>query len=451
MLSVAILVSFVSFALRLAKAFFVVPEAERRSTRPVLSAICFLAASAPCSAWAEAPPTLPDARLSLTLAQAISRADARAPDVVMAHHAVREAEARRVGAGVVFPANPRLSVDARPPVTGGAVIADIGYGATLDLPFEVGGAPAARVREADRWAGVARAELGVERLRSRDIAWTAYLRAKVAEQRIVELELSLAIAERVLAASRQRADAGASADIEQSLASAEVAQLQLAIQQSARAQRTHVMELKDALDMPALEPVALVTRVEEPPPAPSDQILVSRALEMRPELAVIKQRIMLLDATGDRLRKELFPRMGMYVGVDAAPQSPIFGMVGLSIELPVAQRNQGPRARVEAARAGEVTREDLTARRIVRDVLAARDAYEARRIELRVLTESALPSVLRTLELVEIGWRAGRFDVFRVTTAARDVARVRGQRLDALEAAWMERIAIDRAVGGMGT
>jgi outer membrane protein TolC len=55
----------------------------------------------------------------------------------------------------------------------------------------------------------------------------------------------------------------------------------------------------------------------------------------------------------------------------------------------------------------------------------------------------------RTLALVETGWRSGRFDIFRVTTAARDVARVRSLRLDALEAAWLDRIALERATGGI--
>jgi outer membrane protein TolC len=84
----------------------------------------------------------------------------------------------------------------------------------------------------------------------------------------------------------------------------------------------------------------------------------------------------------------------------------------------------------------------------VRDVVAARAAYETRRRELQSLRDAALPAAERTLELVEVGWRSGRFDIFRVTNAARDVARVRGLRLDALEAAWMERIAVERAIGG---
>ncbi len=32
-------------------------------------------------------------------------------------------------------------------------------------------------------------------------------------------------------------------------------------------------------------------------------------------------------ATSDRLKSELFPRLSVYLGVDAAPVSPIFGQV----------------------------------------------------------------------------------------------------------------------------
>ena len=117
-------------------------------------------------------------------------------------------------------------------------------------------------------------------------------------------------------------------------------------------------------------------------------------------------------------------------------------------ELPFAQRNQGPRAVAQAEIGAEQERLDLEMRRIARDVAAARTAYEGRRAELKVLDETALPAAQRTLELVEAGWRAGRFDLFRVTTAARDITRLRSRRLDAIEAAWLERIALFRAVGG---
>jgi outer membrane protein, heavy metal efflux system len=393
------------------------------------------------------PPATPAAGTSLSLADAVLRAERRAPEVSLAHHAMREASARRVGAGVVMPVNPRLSVDVRPPITGGTV-SDAGYGAVLDFLFEVGGGPGARVREADRHAELARAELELERLRARVGAWTAYLRARIAEERMAQVQGSIVIARRVLDASKQRLDLGASGEIEQALAASDVAQLEAQLADASNQRDLHLMELRDVLDMPAEQPLALTTPLEEPgPPAPVDA-LITRALGGRPDLQAIRRRVDVLDATDERLSKETFPRVGVYLGVDAAPISPIFGIVGMSVELPFAQRNQGPRARTQAARDGEAGRLELEGRRVVRDVVAARAAYETRRGELKSLRDAALPAAERTLELVEIGWRSGRFDIFRVTNAARDVARVRGLRLDALEAAWLERIAVERAIGG---
>ena len=45
-------------------------------------------------------------RLALSLPEAVRRAMAQAPEVVNAEHAIRQAEARRVGAGVIMPTNP---------------------------------------------------------------------------------------------------------------------------------------------------------------------------------------------------------------------------------------------------------------------------------------------------------------------------------------------------------
>lgn len=393
-------------------------------------------------------PTAADAPLSLTLKEALTRAEQRAPDVVLAGGAVREAKAQRVGAGIVFPVNPRLSGDARPPITGGT-IGDLGYGANLELYFDAGGAPGARAREADRAADVAVANLSLERLRVRIATWVAYLQARVADTRIEETKALVGIGERILRASKQRGAAGASGDIEETLATSDLGQLRAAIESATRQREDHLATLRDLLDLPATQPIVLTTPLEEPPPPPEADALVARAVQTRPELAQIRARLAFLEARYDRLGRERFPRLGAYVGVDAAPVSPIFGVLGLSVELPVFQRNQGPRAVALAERATEKDRQELQARKILREVVAIRTAYESRRSELKLLSTTVVPPAERTLELVEQGWLAGRFDVFRVATAARDVARARASRLDALEAAWLARIALDRAAGGV--
>ena len=387
------------------------------------------------------------ATISLSLKDAIDRAEQRGPDVLLAQRVVREARAARTGAGVILPVNPRVNVDARP-LLGRGPIGELGYAASLEVLFDVGGAPHARVVEADRGAEVATADLSLERLRGRIAAWIAYLRVRVAETRIAETQALVDIGERILRASRQRGAMGASGDIEETLATADLGQLRAAIESATRQREEHLATLRDVLDLPMTQQLVLTTVLEEPPPPPDEEALLRRAVATRPELVQIRARLALLDARYERLGRERFPKIGGYVGIDASPASPTFGIVGLAIELPFAQRNQGPRAVTEAARATEAERQDLQARRILREVTALHAAYRSRRAELDTIEKTSVPAAVRTLELVEVGWLAGRFDVFRVATAARDVARVRAARLDALEGAWIARIALDRAAGG---
>lgn len=385
-------------------------------------------------------------KVELSLEQALALAETRSPDVVMARHDVGRNVAREVGAGIVMPTNPRLSGDLRRSVVGRPSAP--GYAATLDMTFEVGGAPGARVREARGYADLSRAELQLWRLDARVAAWSAYVRVRVSEDRITGFEDALGIAERVRAASEQRSQVGAAGDIEGSLALTEVGELRAGMRQAAARRDLSMMDLRQALDLPADAPLVLTTRLEDPGLVSELPTLMVKAVRARPELEVIKRKVDLLQLTDERLAKEVFPKMGAYFGVDATPDSPTLGLVGLSVELPFAQRNQGPRAVAQAELGAEMERHELELRRIARDVTAARTAYEGRRAEIKLLDETALPAAQRTLELVEAGWRAGRFDLFRVTTAARDVARLRSRRLDAIEAAWLERIALYRSVGG---
>jgi len=271
---------------------------------------------------------------------------------------------------------------------------------------------------------------------------------RVAETRIEETKALVGIAERILRASKQRGAAGASGDIEESLATTDLGQLRASIESAARQREEHLSTLRDVLDLPSSQAVTLTTPLEDPPPPPERETLLRRAIELRPELVQIRARLAYLDARYERLGRERFPKIGTYFGVDASPANPMFGIVGLSVELPFAQRNQGPRAVNEAQRATEMDRQELQGRRILREVTALYTAYESRRAELKLIEATSVPAAVRTLELVEVGWLAGRFDMFRVATAARDVARVRASRLEALEGAWVARVALDRAVGG---
>lgn len=386
------------------------------------------------------------APLSLSLPDALTRARADGPEVTRARFAAREADAKRVGAGLVVPVNPRLAVDARPLISGGS--GSLGYGATLDFLFDVGGAPRARVREAARWSAVAQAELAMSRTSARVRALSSYVSAQIAELRIVEADAALVVARRVLDATQRRVNAGAGSELDAASAQLQVAELEAVRMAFERARATSLMDLRDALDLESDVPLTLTSSVLELPQVDELSALLQRALTEHPELKAIQARVALFSATEERLRKEVFPRVGFYAGVDSAPLSPTYGVLGLSVELPVAQRNQGLRA--QSARARESAEADLAleARLLRRAVLAALGSYESSRRELERLSTEAVPAAERTLSFAEAGFQAGRFDVFRLLAAARDSLRVRANRIDAIEAAWFARIELERAVGG---
>lgn len=395
------------------------------------------------TAFAESPTAL-----SLTLAEAVNRAMADAPEVVSGRQNVREADARRIGAGIIMPSNPRLAIDVRPAVTGGNGFRDLGYGAVLDLPFQPGGAPSARIAEADRGASVARADLVLDRSGARLRAFTAYIKSQIADLRIAEARSAMEISNRVLNAAQRRFAAGAASELEQASAELDVALLEASEIASVSERNSQLMDLRDALNLPANMALALTSPVTEPPQLADAARLVERAAKRHPRLAALQARVTLLEATQTRLERELFPRIGLYTGIDAAPVSPIYGIIGVTVELPIAQRNQGPLAMTARARETVLAHLDLESRRLTRDVIAAYEAYEARRLELSRLTDKAIPAAERTLSFAEAGWQAGRFDLFRLLTAARDALRVRATRIDVLEEAWLARIELERAVGG---
>jgi outer membrane protein, heavy metal efflux system len=384
--------------------------------------------------------------LSLSLTEALERAKATGPEVKRAGFALREAEARRVNAGIVLPVNPRLAVDARPHFSGGN--SSWGYGATLDFLFDVGGAPRARIREANQLAAVAQADLGMSRTSARMRALGGYVSAQIAELRIIEADSALVVARRVLDATERRVNAGAGSELDAASAQLQVAELEAARMTFERDRATGLMDLRDALDLDSDVPLTLTSPVTELPQVGEVNGLLQRALTEHPELKAIQARVALWTATEERQGKEVFPKMGFYAGIDSAPLSPTYGVFGLSFELPVAQRNQGPRAQSVAARESAQADLGLRARLLQRAVVAALGSYESSRRELDRLTSQAVPAAERTLHFAEAGFQAGRFDVFRLLAAARDSLRVRASRIDAIESAWVARIELERAVGG---
>jgi cobalt-zinc-cadmium efflux system outer membrane protein len=383
------------------------------------------------------------------LEAALARARDASPGVRAAAALVREAEASRVGQGVFLPTNPRLYADYRRLTSAPAQELVNGFNLGVDALFEVSGAGAARLDEAERRVDLARAELAAEQVRARGAAWGAWVEAHVADLRVGVLEDALAVQQRVEHASRERVASGVAGEPDVTAVLVELASVRAQLVEGRRQQEAARMTLRTLLDLPHDEPLELGEAPAGPGPALGEEAAFARALERRPELAAVRARLALLEQSAERLTREAFPRLGVTLGLDAAPASPLFAFAGLSVELPVAQRNQGPRAVAAAQQQSERERLQVELRRAEREVATAAHTLAGHRAQLALLTDDAVPAALRTLELVEQGWRAGRFDVFRLTAASRELLRVRQQRLETLLLTWLDFIELERASGGL--
>ena len=58
-----------------------------------------------------------------------------------------------------------------------------------------------------------------------------------------------------------------------------------------------------------------------------------------------------------------------------------------------------------------------------------------------------LPAAESVVTLMTEGWRAGKFDLFRLLQTSRDAAEARRLYLETLGLLWDSSIALDRAVG----
>lgn len=388
----------------------------------------------------------------MTLEGALERARSHAPAVRLAARLVTEAEASRVGQGIILPTNPRLFADYRPMVVelpGQPVDPRHGYNVGVDGLVEVSGAGSARVDEAERRVALATTELKLQQARAAAEAWEAYVETQLAQDRVEALRQALALQERVAQASKERVNVGVAGEPDVTTVSAELASVRAELLEAERRRDESRLELATLLDLPLGGEVVLAEAPLGLREVPEGTQLVQQALEKRPELQALKARLDLLEATDSRLFREAFPKVGWNLGLDAAPASPVFGYLGLSVELPVAQRNQGPRAVVAAQKTTEQTRLETELRRVEREVALARGNYASRKAQVQLLEEQGVPSARRTVELIEAGWRAGRFDVFRLTSATRDLVRIERERLESLLEAWGDYIELQRVSGGL--
>jgi outer membrane protein, heavy metal efflux system len=425
------------------------PGAANVALVPVM-ALLALHLALPAAADAAATGSGGGGAVRLTLEDALGRAESASVLVRRARAERLAIAAQDEGARVLLPTNPVVAVAAGPrrEDAPGSRLDGVQYSGHIEQTVEIAGQRGTRREEVAREVDAARWRETVARAETRARVRASYIGVALADAQLRAALRRLEIAEQLLQAVRTRVETGAASSVDLELARVEHGRVQRDRGTADLALAEALTELRLLIALPPGVGVELATPLAAPPLAPQPLAeLLARAIEHRAELRGLGASKLAVDAAIIRLRREVVPSPTLFLDVQRDLPGQVYVGGGLALPLPVWRRNQGELA-VARAEMGRLDEErELTGREIGAEVERAYRAVSAQAEIVRVLEGEMLPAAESAVELITQGWRAGKFDLFRVVQASREAGDARRSYLENLGALWAARIALDRAVG----
>lgn len=382
---------------------------------------------------------------ALTLQQAIDRALAGAPRMRSAAAAVKAGDGawRQAGMGP----NPELGVEVENFAGRGNYRGFEASEITLGISqtLEMGGKRASRKAAAGHEAALRRFEYEAERLDLiRDVT-AAYAETVAAQESLALSRRQQTLAESLQREVARRVDAAREPLVQRSKADIALATATLARDRAAR-EFDHARHTLAGLwgghhETFTLDRAAF-TQIEALP----GEAEVESALERNPALRRFKAEEARARARLDLEKAQAVPDPRVNVGLRDFRDTDEQALVaGVSIPIPVANRNQGhiAKARAEMAR---VESDAAAVRLALRNAAfqAREDAVNAYE-QARSLKDAIIPAAERAFALAREGYGAGRLAYLEVIDARRTLFEAESQYIDALKDYHKARAELDRA------
>lgn len=410
----------------------------------VVAALCLLAPPA----WAQSKEASPSAMLQpvaspagvLTLQQAIDRALEDSPLLSAARNEAKAADGLLEQAGLV--PNPSLDVSVEDQKRATRTTTTM-----LSVPIELGGKRGARTEAARLARDVARLDVDASRAEVRASVMAAFFEVAVAQENVRVAGVSLDVARQAQRIAAQRVESGKAAPIERTRADVEVSNARLA-------QKTALMTLESARrtlvlswgeSAPGFESVA--ADLDSLPARPSLDEL-RNSLNASPRMASSRTTVELSRAELEVERSKRFPDITLSAGVARDNEmGRNRGQVGVSIPLPLFDRNQGNvyAASMRAYKAQDVYR-DTTARN-TSELLQAASRYDLAVASAQEYRDSVLPGAAQAFDAARKGFEAGKMGYLEVLDAQRTLSQGNVSYLNVLAEAYQARAQIDRIIG----
>jgi len=288
------------------------------------------------------------------------------------------------------------------------------------------------VAEADRLA-----EQAAFRATAFDVATRiriAFIAASAAERRFEEFNSLLAVAEELLAAANARVDAGAATEPDRLRAQVVREQARIDTQaarnalEAARRSLTAAMGVDETIDVP------LVADLNSLPSLPTEEEVLALAIAGNAQMEQARIAIERASRAHALAKAEATPNLFAAIGPrysDLDNETTLD--VGVGVEIPLFDRNQGEIAARMAERVGAGAAFGAVRLRLVEAIANEWASYQTARMNVEAYAASLLPTAEQTLALTRDAYRAGKSDYLRVLDAQQTVVRARIAYVDALE------------------
>lgn len=299
-------------------------------------------------------------------------------------------------------------------------------------PFELGGKRAARTALAERIQDQAR--VGVEQFKAdlRAAVLEGYYEIIIARERAKLAQESLGLASSSADATGKRVQAGKVSPVEETRAGVARAGAQAELSQAEGAFRTARQRLS-ALWGETQPTFADVIGSLDIPSAIPDDAYVKQRLAASPTLRRARLEVERWRAAAELERARAVPDIAVTLGAKRLQLEGVTqAVVGITIPLPVFNRNQGSIA--EALAREDKARDELAATEIQlnSNVAQVREQLNAARAEALTLQRDAVPGARSAFQAASKGFQLGKFSFLEMLDAQRTLVSTQAQYLRAL-------------------
>lgn len=376
---------------------------------------------------------------TLTLDKAIELALGANPDLRVAAQNVAIADGARQQAGSWR--NPELSVTRE-----GAQRTNRTQTIQISQPLELGGKRSARIAVADEERSLAIGDVQVRTAELRSEVAAAYFDALAAQERAGLARSSLELAQKASSAAKRRVIAGKISPVEETRSNVAAASARLELVQ-ADADLLSAQRRLAAL-WGSMAPVTQRLSLQEPDLQALPQFEQLQAqLDASPQVQRAQNQIKRDEAQVQYERSQRIPDVSVVLGNKKDyEQGRSQTVVGLSIPLPLFNRNQGNL--LSALRRVDQSKGQLEADKL-RLNLALADAYQRAQVaqaQIDAMRSEILPAAQSALDAAVTGFELGKFNFLDVLDAQRTVVQTRAQYLSALSERYRSMADIQRYV-----